>query len=110
MVLYPGDVVFIKFPFSDSKGYKKRPALVLQKFGDGDLIVCRITSKGYSTQYDVIVDDWEKYGLLLPSTIRVHKLIAVESSLIDQKLGAVSSAIFEKVTLAFCSILVLPRP
>ena len=110
MDLDPGDIVFIKFPFSNSKGYKKRPALVLQKFNDGDLIICRITSKIYSTEFDVVVEGWEKYGLLLPSIVRVHKLITIESTLINQKLGVLSSDVFERVVEAFSSIVTQPKP
>lgn len=104
MDYYPGDIVFIKFPFSNSKGYKKRPALVLQPFEDGDLILCRITSKIYNTEFDLQVDNWENYGLLLASIIRVHKLITLESTLIEGKLGALSPDLFEKVIHAFSLI------
>lgn len=104
MVYNSVDIVFIKFPFSNSKGYKIRPELVLQRFEDGDLILCRITSKAYSTEFDLSVENWEEFGLLLPSTIRVHKLITVESTLIDQKLGALSSDFMSKVLFAFSKI------
>ena len=104
MDFYLGDIVLIKFPFSNSKGYKMRPALVLQKFEDGDLILCRITSKLYSTEYDVTINNWDNYGLLLPSTVRVHKVLTVESTLIDQKLGALPAEIMERVVSAFSKI------
>lgn len=104
MDFYRGDIVLIKFPFSNSKGYKMRPALVLQKFEDGDLILCRITSKFYSTEYDVTIYNWENYGLLLPSTVRVHKLMTVESTLIDQKLGTIPADMMEGVVSAFSKI------
>lgn len=81
-----------------------RPALVLQKFEDGDLILCRITSKFYSTEYDVTINNWENYGLLLPSTVRVHKVMTVESTLIDQKLDALPAELIERVVSAFSKI------
>lgn len=105
MEFRPGDIVLIKFPFSDSKGYKKRPALILQGFDDGDVIICRITSKVYQSPFDEELPDWEKCGLLLPSVIRVHKLITVELSLIDQKLGEIPINVFDRVTTIFNSIL-----
>ena len=105
MDFYSGDIIFIKFPFSNSKGYKKRPALILQKFEDGDLILCRITSKIYSNEYDVMIENWEDYGLLLPSTIRVHKLMTIESTLIDQKLGTLPADFMERVSSVFSKIL-----
>ena len=79
-----GDVVLIKFPFSDGKGFKKRPALILQTFEDGDLLFCRITSKFYDSVFDLVLQDWSDLGLLLPSVVRIHKIIVLESSLIDK--------------------------
>lgn len=107
MEYQPGEIVLIKFPFSNSKGYKKRPALVLQSFSDGDLILCRVTSKRYRTDYDLNVIDWENCGLLLPSVIRVHKLITLESTLIEGKLGAISAQLLEEVSRVFLGILSL---
>lgn len=39
-----GDIVLLKFPFTDSKSFKRRPALIINDFNDDDIIVCRITS------------------------------------------------------------------
>ncbi len=69
-----GDIVLLKFPFTDTKTFKKRPALIINDLNDGDIIVCRITSKIYKTSFDVCLDDWKQSGLKLPSVIRVHKL------------------------------------
>jgi mRNA interferase MazF len=79
-----GSVVLLKFPFTDGIGYKRRPALLLKVFSDGDVLVCRITSKLYSSQYDIFLDDWAKYGLKLPSVVRVHKMATLDASMIDQ--------------------------
>ena len=62
-----GTIVLLKFPFSDGRGDKKRPALVILDAGDDDVLVCRITTKEYSTEYDVPINKWEKFGLKLPS-------------------------------------------
>lgn len=84
-----GDVVLLKFPFSDGKNYKKRPALVISDFSDGDVLVCKITSQLYNTKWDILVNDWEKSGLKLPSVIRVHKLATLEKELIEFVMGSV---------------------
>lgn len=39
-----GDVVLLRFPYTDGKIYKRRPALVIRDTRDGDIIVSRITS------------------------------------------------------------------
>lgn len=43
-----GEIVLIKFPFTDNLGFKKRPALMIKDTNDGDVIVCRISSKLYN--------------------------------------------------------------
>ena len=52
-----GTIVLLKFPFSDGISYKRRPALVLKDFEDGDLLVCRITSMLYTSKYDIYLND-----------------------------------------------------
>ena len=52
-----GDIVLLKFPFTDGKSFKRRPALIINDFNDEDIIVCRISSKDYNTQNDVKIDN-----------------------------------------------------
>ena len=86
-----GEIVIIKFPFTNNLIFKKRPALVIKDTGDGDVIVCRITSKLYNTAFDVELKNWSKCGLKLPSVIRVHKIATVDKVMIDVKLGELES-------------------
>lgn len=69
-----GEIVLLKFPFTDGQTYKRRPALLINDCNDGDIIVCRITSKIYGSSRDVLIDEWGKSGLKLSSVVRVHKL------------------------------------
>jgi mRNA interferase MazF len=69
-----GDIGLLKFPFTNDKTFKRRSALVINDLNDGDVIVCRITSQFYETNFDVVIEKWEESGLKLPSVIRVHKL------------------------------------
>lgn len=69
-----GDIVLLKFPFIDNKTFKRRPALIINDFNDGDIIVCRITSQIYDTQNDLLIDDWKESGLKLPSVIQNFQL------------------------------------
>lgn len=100
-----GNIVLIRFPYTDGKGYKKKPALLLKKFKDGDLLLCRITNKIYETPFDLQVENWFQVGLLLPSVIRVHKLIVLEAELISQIIGKISPELLENVSLVFTGIL-----
>ena len=92
-----GDIVLLKFPFTDTKTFKKRPALIINDFNDGDIIVCRITSQIYTTLNDIFADNWEKSGLKLPSVIRVHKLATLEKDMVEIIMGQIDISIKEKV-------------
>jgi mRNA interferase MazF len=90
--LHFGDIVLLKFPFTDGKSFKRRPALIINDYDDGDIIVCRITSQIYETTYDVNINNWEKSGLRLPSVIRVHKLATLEKDMVELKLGQIDNS------------------
>jgi len=100
-----GNIVLLKFPFADGIIYKRRPALVLKDFEDGDLLVCRITSKIYRSKYDIYLDDWLSFGLKLPSVIRVHKMATLEKDMIDTIIGQIDEIVLEKVKILYRLIL-----
>ena len=100
-----GTIVLLKFPFTDGMIYKRRPALVLKDFEDGDLLVCRITSKIYKSKFDIYLDDWLKFGLKLPSVIRVHKMATLEKDMIETIMGQIDETVSEKVKLLYRSII-----
>lgn len=92
-----GDIVLLKFPFTDSNSFKKRPALIINDFNDGDIIVCRITSRIYKTKYDIYIDNWKNSGLKLPSIVRVHKLATLEKEMVEMVMGKIDNSIKEKL-------------
>ena len=99
-----GDIVLLKFPFTDGKSYKKRPALIINEYDDGDIIVCRITSQIYETPYDVNINNWENSGLRLPSVIRVHKLATLEKDLVEVKMGEIANSTKEKIRIIIAKL------
>jgi len=100
-----GEIVLLKFPFTGRKKYKKRPALILLDTNDGDIIVCRITSKLYYTEYDFKVESWKECGLKLPSVIRLHKIASLEKNLVEQTIGTISDKLKQKLKKKFASLL-----
>jgi mRNA interferase MazF len=96
-----GDIVLLRFPFTDGQTFKRRPALVINDSDDGDVIVCRITSQIYSTKYDVYIDNWEKAGLKLPSVIRIHKIATLEKDMTELVIGQIENSIKTKVKSIF---------
>lgn len=96
-----GDIILLSFPFTDGLSYKKRPALVIRDSQDGDIIVCRITSKLYSSSFDINLKNWEKYGLRLPSVVRIHKIASLEKELANLKIGHLDRIVQNQIKRAF---------
>ena len=92
-----GDIVLLEFPFISGLGSKKRPALVIIDANDGDVVVARITSRIVNTDFDVIINDWRAAGLLTPSIVRLHKIATLELSLVNRKIGELSTATLQNV-------------
>lgn len=88
-----GDIVLLRFPFTDGNTFKRRPALIINDCKDGDIIVCRITSRLYNSKYDIYIDNWGKSGLKLPSIIRVHKIATLEKNMAELIMGKIDESL-----------------
>jgi len=95
-----GDVVLLEFPFTDTSGSKRRPALVLLDTGDDDIVVARVTGQLTATSEDVVLDEWQQAGLLLPSVVRLHKVATLQRRLVDKRLGRLTPGDWSRVILA----------
>lgn len=85
-----GSVVLIPFPFTDLKGSKVRPAVVLCESAL-DVTICFVTSElKWQAKYDVPVNPSENNGLKVPSLIRVGKIATIDKDLILGELGKLS--------------------
>jgi mRNA interferase MazF len=100
-----GSIVLLKSPFTGGLGYKRRPALVIKDFEDGDMLVCRITSKIYESKYDIYLNDWLKFGLKLPSVVRIHKMATLETDMIETTLGQMDDVTLDKIKEIYMSIM-----
>lgn len=91
----PGDVVLVKFPFSDIATAKKRPALVLiitAPHKPRSLVtVAMITSRieGPRLAADVVLESWEAAQLLHPSIVRLAKTATLDSALVERTMGSI---------------------
>jgi mRNA interferase MazF len=85
-----GDIVLIPFPFTNLKGTKRRPAVILYK-GEMDVIVSFITSRvKWEEKTDLLIVPDQLNGLKKPSLIRINKIATLEIELIIGKIGEVS--------------------
>ena len=94
-----GDLVLISFPFTNLKGAKRRPAVVLV-VNEIDIVVCFITSKIDSTSdTDLVIKPHHNNGLKRISTVRVDKIATLEKDLIKGKIGELSSEEISEVNV-----------
>jgi len=89
-------VLLTRFPFTDLTGASLRPALVVSPGQIGeDLVLVAISSviRGALAPGDCLIDtvhpEFAQTGLRVPSVCRVHKLAAVERSVIFRRLGCI---------------------
>lgn len=90
-----GDVILVRFPFTDLKGGKGRPAIVVStaeynRAGD-DIIATAITGNLKATRHpgDYLLEGWREAGLLKESLAK-SVVFTIEKSLVMHKLGKLS--------------------
>ena len=52
-----GDIVVVKFPFSNLKEIKRRPTVVSCSLEGEDIILCQITSKNRIDKYSITLEN-----------------------------------------------------
>ncbi len=93
-----GDVVFVRFPFSDLSDSKMRPALLVwgpSAGSDPDYLLMQITSAAaskYEHSVMILTDDFKEGELPKPSVIRPNKLFTSNGSIINRKIGSVTDS------------------
>jgi mRNA interferase MazF len=87
-----GDIVLVRFPFTDHRGSKHRPAVVVSgaaySRARADVILMAVTGRtrprmGYG---ELAISDWQGAGLLKPSAIK-PVLFTMEQRLVVRVLG-----------------------
>ncbi len=95
----PGDIVLLRFPQADLSTGKLRPALVVA-IAPGrhpDVLLALITSRAYQeiSDFDEALNpldaDFASSGLKARSVVRLARLVSVEESVINARLGNVSA-------------------
>lgn len=89
-----GDIVLVRFPFTDQVGSKQRPAVVVSSAAyqrqRPDLILMAVTSqvKPKTGFGEAVIQHWQPAGLLKPTVIK-PVLFTAEKTLIRKTLGRV---------------------
>lgn len=102
MTYKPGDVVLVKFPFTDLVSSKVRPAIVITT-KEADAIILGVFSKIPENIQEscFLIDETDDYfsktGLKKRSIIKTEKIAVIHSSNIRKVLGFLPEKIFDIV-------------
>ena len=106
-----GEILIVPFPFSDLKGIKQRPVLVLSKteYNNNckDIITCGLTSNLKDSEYSILIDDKDLIEGKLPITsrIKVDKLFTLEKTTIRKKIARINRETMNKVKKEFFNLI-----
>ena len=99
-----GQIVLFRFPKSDFRHSKIRPALVVRKLpGDyDDWLLCMISSRMFhKTDFDEVIgpedDDFVTSGLKKVSLIRSTRIAVVNAALLEGAIGRISEKRLNRV-------------
>jgi len=96
-----GDIVIIPVPFTDNKGYKLRPAVVISNekvHHTGDAMIVQITSKLKQDSLSIaLANDDVTESLPAKSYIRFHKIFVLEQRLIKGKVSSLNNSKYQEL-------------
>jgi mRNA interferase MazF len=101
-----GDVVLVRFPFTDLTSQKRRPVLVVSPSDYssryGDVVVVPLT--GRAQDHGLCVDKWREAGLLKPTWLKAI-VATVAESLVEKRLGKIRLEDDAKVASALAMLI-----
>jgi mRNA interferase MazF len=104
-----GDIVVVRFPFTDGSAFKKRPALLVSNDlvnDTGDYLLVQITSKIHPDGLSLPIADTDLLRpLALESELRCHKLFTVSESVILSKITSAHPHFLQKVATKIQSLI-----
>ena len=105
-----GEVVWVRFPFSDSSTSKLRPALIISNDlvnKSGDYLLMQVTSRLRNDNLSLLLDDTAYSGtpLLKQSELRLHKVFILSEMMISGGITNLSSAFMQKVIEGFINLI-----
>ena len=99
-----GDILLVKFPFTNLKKSKKRPVLVVKDENNlGDIVCFQITSNSeQSNLLKIESSDLDDKSLSLQSFIKYDKCFTLHSEIVDKNIARVNSNLLDKLKILFC--------
>jgi len=99
-----GDIILVKFPFTNLKKSKKRPVLIVKNENSfGDIVCFQITSNSeQSNLLKIENSDLDDSSLSLQSFIKYDKCFTLNSEIVDKTIAKVNNNLLDKLKVLFC--------
>ncbi len=102
MIYRRGDIVWVKFPFSDASSEKMRPALIISNNTINktrDYLLMQITTRlrGDKLSLSIQKQDYKEAPLLKQSELRLHKIFILHETLLESKITSVNENFMKAV-------------
>jgi mRNA interferase MazF len=102
-----GDILLIPFPFTDLKGNKNRPALVLIN-SELDITLAFISTQlKWKEETDILLKPTKINGLKKESLLRLSKLATIDKDLALGKIGKMDAPDLKQVNINLIKLLKL---
>jgi mRNA interferase MazF len=102
-----GDILLIPFPFTDLKGNKNRPALVLIN-SELDITLAFISTQlKWKEEKDILLKPTKNNGLKKESLLRLSKLATIDKDLVLGKIGRMDAPDLKQVNINLIKLLKL---
>jgi len=94
-----GDIVLIPFPFTDLKGNKNRPALILIN-SELDITLAFISTQlNWKEETDILLKPTKNNGLKKESLVRLSKLATIDKNLALGRIGRMDANDLKQVNI-----------
>lgn len=103
-MIFQRDIVLLKFPFSDLKSSKVRPAVVLSNDRynrrSKDFVAVPLTSNLKLRDYAILVSNYELEtgNLIVDSKVKADRVFSVSQQLVRMKIGRIRPEVHESIT------------
>ena len=100
-----GDILLIPFPFTDLKGNKNRPALVLIS-SELDITLAFISTQlNWKEETDILLKPTKNNGLKKESLLRLSKLATIDKKLALGRIGRMEANDLKQVNINLIKLL-----